>query len=135
MPKLVREEIIDRIRVRSTPLGSDADDRTHLFSAIVPERKIRHIVYIGIIGDGTSRTVDIQKIKEGAEAPYDADDVESTKFDDVPVPPAAQVPVPEEWEFDITNPFMTLEGGTTLVGLASAGAPTLTIIWWDSPEI
>ncbi len=101
---------------------------TDIFDSVVPERKIRHIVYIGIMGDGTSRTAEILKDEETAGS-------QTMKFDNIPVPPADTESVPEDWHFDIENPFLNLEGGTNLTAIASAGAPELTIIYWDTPEI
>lgn len=121
---LTREEIRDRLRVYQATLGVA---RVDLFAAAVPERKIRNIVWIGIMGDGTSRTVEIEKTEEDA--------THTMKFDNIPVPPADLIRIPDGWKFDIENPFMTLEGGTNLTGISSLGAPELTIIYWDTPSI
>lgn len=120
---LTKEQIRNRVRVNQVTLSTSRGD---LFTA-VPERQIRNIVWIGIMGDGTSRTVEIEKTEE--------DGTHTMKFDNIPVPPADQVPVPEGWNFDIENPFMTLEGGTNLTGISSAGSPELTVIYWDGPEV
>jgi len=121
---VTREQIMDRVRVRQVTIGTS---RTDIFAAAVSENKTRYIVMIVINGDGTSRTVEIEKTEEDAS--------HTMLFDNVPIPPASQVPVPEGWQFDIENPFMTLEGGTNLTAIASAGAPELTIIYWDDPEV
>lgn len=119
-----REEIRGRLRINQVTLSTSRQD---LFPADVPERKMRNVVGIWIDGDGTSRTVEIEKTEEDA--------THTMLFDNVPVPPADQIPVPEGWDFDIENPCIVLEGGTNLTGVANAGAPEATIIYWDSPEV
>jgi len=114
-----REVVIERLGYAQITVGTSD---TNFFSSDVPERKMRNIVAIFLIGDGTSRTVDIKKVKE--------DDTTDTIFDGVPVPPADIVPIPEK--HDIMNPIIVLEGGTNLAAVASAGAPTATLIYWDN---
>ena len=121
---LTREQIIDRLKIRQTTLSTT---RASLFPAAVPENKIRYIVGIWINGDGTSRTVEIEKTEE--------DGTHTMLFDNVPIPPADQVPIPEGWNFNIENPLMRLEGGTNLTGISSAGSPEATCIYFDNPEI
>lgn len=121
---LTKEHIRDRLKIYQVTLGVA---RVDLFPAAVPERKTRYVVYIGIMGDGTSRTAEIEKTEEDA--------THTMLFDNVPVPPADTESIPEDWHFDIENPFLTLEGGTNLTAIVSAGSPELTILYWDSPEI
>lgn len=134
---LTREQIKQQLRIRRTELSTT---RKYLFgvnaaASLVPERKIRYVVGIWLIGDGTSRTVNIERIKEDPSAVDPPADADCTMlFPAVPVPPADQVPVPEGWEFDIENPFMLCEGGTNLTGKASAGAPNAVVIWFDDIE-
>lgn len=114
---------MEKLRIRQVTLSTD---RADLFAEAVPESRIRYVVGIWINGDGTSRTVEIERTEEDA--------THTMLFDNVPVPPADQVPVPKGWEFDIENPFMLCEGGTNLTAVASAGAPEATIIYWDDIE-
>lgn len=120
---LTRQQIMEKLRIRQVTLS---DSRADLFAAAVPESRIRYVVGIWINGDGTSRTVEIERTEEDAS--------HTMLFDNVPVPPADQVQVPKGWEFDIENPFMLCEGGTNLTAIASAGAPEATIIYWDDIE-
>ena len=120
---LTRQQIMERLRIRQLTLSTA---RATLFAAAVPESRNRYVVGIWINGDGTSRTVEIEKLEE--------DGTYTMLFNNVPIPPADQVPVPEGWNFDIENPFMLCEGGTNLTAVASAGAPEATIIYWDDVE-
>ena len=87
-----RDEIYGRLRIAQLSLTTS---RQTIFGSAVPEARMRNIVYIGLIGDGTaSRTVDIEKLEE--------DGTHTMLWNDVPVPPSAQVAVPEGWSFDIT---------------------------------
>ena len=97
----------------------------------VPERMMRNIVAIIIFGDGTtSRTVEIEKLKDGhAEVPIEADF--DMIFDNVPVPPAGVVQLPPA-DYDIENPIVVLEGGSNISAIADAGSPEATLIYWDT---
>jgi len=123
MSGLSKEQIRQRLRIRQVTLGTS---RVDLFPSAVPERKLRYVIGIWINGDGASRTVEIEKTEE--------DGSHTMLFDNVPVPPADQVPVPKGWNFDIENPFMVCEGGTNLTAVASAGSPECTVIYWDDIE-
>ena len=121
-----RERIYSRLRIKQITVGTASE--TDVWTSNVPERKMRNVVYIGLIGDGeASRTVNIKKKEE--------DGSYTTIFPSIPVPPAAQVPVPEGWNFDIENPVIVLEGGTNLGAMASGGSPKMVVIYWDIPEV
>jgi hypothetical protein len=118
---LTKEEIRERLQTDSVTIGTS---RTALTEA-VPESKMRYIVAIILIGDGTaSRTVDIEKLEEDGTT-Y------TMKFNDVPVAPADVRQLPTN--YDIENPILVLEGGTTPYGTVSAGSGlNATIVYWDS---
>ena len=118
---LTRDQIIERLSYAQLTLSGS---RQNFFAADVPERMMRNIVEILLFGDGTaSRTVEIEKVKE--------DDTYDMIFDNIPVPPAAVVPLPQD-AYDIENPIVVLEGGTNLSAVASAGTPEATLIYWDT---
>ena len=126
---VTREQIMERLSYAQLTIGTS---RANFFDEDVPERMMRNIVAILIFGDGTaSRTVEIEKVKDGHETPpTDPDDYDMI-FDNVPVPPAAVVPLPQEG-YNIENAIVVLEGGTNLSAVASAGAPEATLIYWDT---
>jgi len=117
-----KEEIRERLQTDSVTILTS---RTAL-TAAVPESKMRYVVAIILIGDGTaSRTVDIEKLEENGTT-Y------TVKFNDVPVAPADVRQLPTD--YDIENPILVLEGGTRPYGTVSAGSGlNCTIIYWDSP--
>ena len=118
---LTREQIMERLSYAQLDI---TNARGNFFDSDVPERTMRNIVAIIIIGDGTaSRTVNIEKVEE--------DDTWDMIFDSVPVPPAAVVPLPPA-DYDIENPIVVLEGGTNISAVASAGTPYATLIYWDT---
>jgi hypothetical protein len=118
---LTKEEIRERLQTDSVTITTS---RTAL-TAAVPESKMRYIVAIILIGDGTaSRTVDIEKLEEDGST-Y------TMKFNDVPVAPADVRQLPTD--YDIENPILVLEGGTRPYGTVSAGdGLNATIVYWDS---
>ena len=117
---LTREQIMERLEYKSLSLTTS---RQNFFTSDVPEKVIRYIVAIVIIGDGSaSRTVDIEKVKE--------DDTYDTIFDDVPIAPSDVRVLPPN--YDIENPIIKLNGGTNLSAVASGGTPKITIIYWDN---
>lgn len=120
---LTRQQIMEKLRIRQVTLSTS---RADLFAAAVPESRIRYVVGIWLNGDGTARTVQIERTEEDAS--------HTMLFDGVNVPAAEDAPVPNGWEFDIENPFMLCEGGTNLTAVAAAGAPEATIIYWDDIE-
>jgi hypothetical protein len=96
--------------------------RTVLFAA-VPSGKIRYIVAIIIIGDGTaSRTVHFEKLAGGA---YTA------VFPYHPIAPADVRQIPPT-NYDIESPIITCEDATQLVATANAGNPYAIVIYWDN---
>jgi len=112
---------MERLSYAQLTIGSS---RANFFASDVPERVMRNIVAIILFGDGTaSRTVEIEKVKE--------DDTYDMIFDNIPVPPAGVVPLPPEG-YDIENAIVVLEGGTNISAIANAGAPEVTLIYWDT---
>ena len=119
--ELTRQEIMERLSYAQLDI---TNARGNFFDDDVPERMMRNIVAIIIIGDGTaSRTVNVEKVEE--------DDTWDMIFDSVPVPPAAIVQLPPA-DYDIENPIVVLEGGTNISAVASAGTPYATLIYWDT---
>ena len=112
---------MERLSYAQLTIGTS---RANFFADDVPEGVMRNILGILLFGDGTaSRTVEIEKVEE--------DDTYDMIFDNIPVPPAAVVPLPPA-DYDIENPIVVLEGGTNLSAVASAGAPEATVIFWDT---
>jgi len=113
------QTVIEKLRVVSVNIGTS---RTNAFSSDVPEYKMRCIVAIFLIGDGSgSRTVDIEKVEE--------DGSYTMKFPSVPIAPADFKPIPQS--YDPLKPIMVLEGGTNLSFKANAGSPYATVVYWD----
>jgi len=119
--KLTREQIMERVRVAQLTLSTT---RTDIFATDVPEKTLRYIILIIIYGDCVaSRTVEVEKKKE--------DGTYKMKYDNVPIAPAdARSIPPNGW--DIEKPILVLEGGTNLAFTASAGAPEVSVLYWDS---
>jgi len=120
---LTREQIMERLQVDSVTVGTS---RTDFWAAVVPERKMRNIVLIELVGDGVaSRTVNIEKTEEDLTT-------HTMKFNTVPVAPSEIVPLPQSG-YDIENPILVLEGGTQLTGIVNAGAGLpATVVYWDT---
>jgi len=115
-----KDEIRQKLRTATKSLTTSAQD---IFSTVT-ERTMRNVVLILLMGDGTSRTVDITIAGERS----------GTIFDNVPVAPADLVQLPKEG-FDIENPVVVCEGGTKLQAAQSAGSGvTLTCLYWDDEE-
>jgi len=124
MSEVSIRSIIEKLRYKSVTIGTT---RTDAFTSNVPEDKMRCIVAIFLIGDGSaSRTVDIEK-KEEVEA--GATQTYETIFNDVPIAPAEVKQLPQT--YDLQHPLIVLEGGTNLTFTASGGSPKATVIYWD----
>lgn len=113
-------EVRDRLRETQLTLSSS---RQNFFSSDVAENNVRNLVAIILSGDGTSRTVEIEKVAE--------DDTYTMTYDNLHVAPAEDKLIPPDWCTDIRMPFMTLEGGTNLAASSNAGSPEATVIYWD----
>lgn len=133
MPELTREQIIERLRVKSVDILTS---RTNVFSAgeyhmhatndVLGEKYLRYIVAIFLIGDGAgSRTVSVEKLEEDGTT-Y------TMKFKNVPIAPADVRPIPPN--YDIEKAILVIEGGTNLYLIADAGSPYATVVYWDSIE-
>jgi hypothetical protein len=119
MAKLTREEIMERLQTVGVNV---VNSRTALFAA-VPSGKIRYIVAIIIIGDGTaSRTVHFEKL---TGTTY------SAVFPYVPIAPTDVRQLPPT-NYDIENPIITCEDATLLYATANAGTPYAAVIYWDN---
>ena len=119
-----RRRLMEKVRVVQITLSTTKQDIFTTKTKTIPAGKMRFIVGMFLYGDGsTSATVDIEKKEK--DGSYTA------LFKKVPVSPAGRVPVPERWNFDLENPIITLEYGTDLAATASAGAPEMTIIYYD----
>jgi hypothetical protein len=117
---ITREQILERLRYAQLTIGTS---RANFFTGNVPEDKMRYIVAIIIIGDGTaSRTVNIEKRTEAGG--YEM------IFNSIPVAPADIVYLPQS--YNVEDAIVVLEGGTNLSAVASAGSPKATVIYWDN---
>jgi len=119
---LTRDQIRERLKYAQLTVSNA---RQNVFGSDVAERVKRNIVAILIMTDATLRYVEIEKQKE--------DDTWEMIFDNVPIDvatgPFGLVQLPNN--YDIENPIIVLEGGTNLSFIASAGAPEVTVIYWD----
>lgn len=116
---LTRDQIRERLKYAQLTLSTS---RQNIFSSDISEYVKRNIVLIRLNGDGTARTVEIEKVEE--------DDTYEMIFDGVNVPASTDEEIPKSG-YDIENPVVVLEGGTNLSFIASAGAPEVTVIYWD----
>lgn len=114
-----RDQIRERLKFKELDLTTA---RQNIFTVDVPERIKRNIVLIRINGDGTARTVNVEKVEE--------DDTWAMIFETVHVPATDDIEIPKSG-FDIENPIIVLEGGTNLSFIASLGTPYVTILYWD----
>lgn len=113
--------IRERLQAKDVAIGTSDTDA---FSSNVPEKAMRNIVAIFLIGDGSaSTTVDIKK--KGESGSY------TVLFNDVPVSPAEIKPIPPQ-SYNLENPIVVLEGGTNLGLKAASGSPHATVVYWDS---
>jgi len=119
---LTRDQIRERLKYAQLTLSTS---RQNIFSSDIPERAKRNIVAILIMTDGTLRYVEVEKVKE--------DDTYDMILDNVPVDVGTGVwgIVAFPHNYDIENPILVLEGGTNLSFISSAGAPEVTVIYWD----
>jgi len=121
---LTRDEIRERLKYAQLTLS---DSRQNIFTSDVPERVKRNIVAIYVMTDETLRYVEIEKQLE--------DDTWEMIFDNVPIDVATgneqgMVQLPKG-HVNIEDPIVVLEGGTNLSFIASAGAPEVTVLYWD----
>lgn len=121
---LTRDQIRERLKYAQLTLSTS---RQNIFAADIAERIKRNIVAIILTTDATLRYVEIEKVLE--------DDTYSMFLDQVPVDVATGglggiVSIPTSG-YDIENPILVLEGGTNLSFISGAGAPEVTVIYWD----
>lgn len=120
---LTRDQIRERLKFKDVDI---ATTRTAVFAAVVPERVKRNIIAIVLIGDGSVRTVEIEKLKDGGDPTKDADF--TMIFDDYNVPANDNAWIPPQ--YDLERPIIVLEGGTNLY-LKASSAIAGTVIYWD----
>jgi len=113
-------EIRDRLRETQLTLSSS---RQNFFSSDVAENNIQNIIAIVLSGDGTSRTIEIEKQEE--------DDSYTMKYDNIHLSPAQDKTLPLGGIIGLDQPLMTLEGTTNLTASASGGSPEATALHWD----
>jgi len=119
---LTRDQIRERLKYAQLTLSTS---RQNIWASDIPERVKRNVVAIILTTDATLRYVEIEKVLE--------DDTYSMILDNVPVDVGTGVNgiVPMPHNYDIENPILVLEGGTNLSFISSAGAPEVTVIYWD----
>ena len=113
---LTEDQIRERLKIAQLTLSTS---RQNIFSSDVPERVKRNIVKIFLFGDGTSRTVEIEKVEEDDTYTMWFDNVNVTATDNVQLPAGA---------INVKAPIIVLEGGTNLSFIASAGAPNAQFV-------
>lgn len=119
-----RRKIMEKLQTYAKAVGTTDTD---IFSSNVPEKAIRYIVRIDLIGDGVaSRTVDIKKKNE--------DGTYTTKFPMVPVAPADVRQIPQG-SWSVLDPILVLEGGTNLAGKVNAGAGVSLVVTYYDDEV
>ncbi len=119
-PVTAKARLAGRIRTASASLDTSA---TNLFSNVA-ENRTRHVVALLFIGDGTSRTIDVQFAGETTD----------TVLDNLNLGPAQNLWLPEGG-YDVLRPIVTIEGGSRLTATQSAGSGvTVTAIYWDDTQ-
>jgi len=121
---LDKEQIRDRLQ---TDAFWVTNTRTALTGAIA-ERLMKYVVALYINGNTQIATgVMIEKMEEGTPTTY------TVKFSHINVPAADNIQVPKDG-FSITDPVLTLEGGTRLYAstLVSGHSVNLSVIHWDN---
>jgi hypothetical protein len=114
-----RNTIRERLRFATLSPGTSP---SNFFTNDIPEKTMRYIVAILIIGDNVgTKTVTVSRVNE--------DDTLTTFLNAVPVGATELKPIPPS--YDVENPILTLEGGTNLAASASASGPKVTVIYWD----
>lgn len=114
--------IIERLQTDNVVIGLS---RTNFFSS-VPQRVIRYIVSITLIGaGGSSGQVTIEKTEAAG--------THTVKFQAVPLSPTQVQPLPPTGE-NILNPLTVIEGGTSQNITGIIAGPTVcyaTVRYWD----
>ena len=117
---VTKDQIRQKLRTVQIDLETSAKD---IFAA-VPERTMRNVVAIFLMGDGTSRMVTITLAGERT----------GNIFKNIPVAPADLVQLPEGG-YNIEDPITVVEGGCKLQAAQSAGSGVaLTCLYWDDEE-
>lgn len=116
---LTKEEIRDRIRIYDVWVTTA---RTDLLGGAVDEAVLRNVIMINLSGDlQQNRAVDIEKLDE--EGNY------VLKFSRIPVAPAdfRQIPL----NYDIEQPLISMEGGSSLYGTVTGNSLQAMVHYWD----
>jgi len=107
----------DKIRVDEKDLSTSEAD---FWSENVPSKVTRYIVAFLVSGDGTNDARVTISRKKGAT---------TTKKYVVSVSATGTEPVPRCWSRE--TPIMVLFGGENLSVVASAGTPSLSVVYYD----
>lgn len=115
-----KEEIRDRLQTDSIWI---TPTRTALFAA-VPEARIRYVIAIWIKGNRQNiDDISFEKLEE--------DDTYTMKFSPIPVAPADFRQIPEG-SYDLEDPILVLEGGTSLYAQVVGLSLNVTVNYWDN---
>lgn len=116
---LTNEEIRERIRIQDTWITTE---RTEMLPAAVGESLFRFVVAIALSGDQQqNRTVDIEKEEEDASF--------TMKWSNIPVAPANYVHLMPN--YNIEQPIIVLQGGSSLFGSVSGNSLQAMVHYWD----
>lgn len=127
---LQKEDIWERLKTESKWIPEQSQTRTPFWGTIatpvdVPERQFRFIVGIWISGTmGATTCIQLEK--------YEEDGTFTMKFSPIPVAPADFRQIPKG-SLSITDPILTLEGGTNLYGNVDLAGVSInvTVEYWD----
>lgn len=134
---LTKEEIWDRIRVKSvwlmptrTPFFVAGEEHMKAASNHLQEQYRRYIVYLLFQGNAiAAQSANVEKLGDDADPTLDASF--TMKWSDIQIQPSAMPQIPDG-AYSITDPIISLEGGTNLYGRVNGNSINLSIIYWDS---
>lgn len=130
--------IKDKVRILNRTCIQDTP--TPIFDSSVPEKNIRYILGIFVSGIATPQKITIERVNEDGtfvmlfHEVYVAPDNILATANTHNTGSDVNVSIPNNWQFNINNPFLVCEGGTNLSATASFPAVTparLTIIYYD----
>lgn len=133
---LTKEEIWDRIRVKSVWL---MPTRTPFFVAgeehmkatnHLQEQYRRYIVCLLFQGNAiTAQSAKLEQLGDDADPTLNASF--TMKWSDIQIQPSAMPQIPDG-AYSITDPIISLEGGTNLYGTVNGNSINATVTYWDS---